>query len=375
MPRKKLLKDVKRIVIKVGTSSITEEGLLSSKKINRLVADITELRGRGYKIVLVSSGAISAGAGLLKKNKTNLTIQEKQALAAIGQTALMNEYRKRFEKKGILVGQILLTEDDVKHRRRFLNARNTMNALFTMGMLPIVNENDTVVVKEIKFGDNDTLSAHVANIVDAELLILLSDVKGLYKDMSDTEPLDEVNRITPEIQEMCGESGTKYGTGGMYTKIKAAEMILDFGENMIIAPSALPRVLNRIMDGERIGTLFTHSEKPLSSKKKWLSARTTRGEIVIDDGAVAAVRDKNKSLLATGVKDVKGNFDMGEIVAVVSESGDLIAKGVVKYNTHELNSIKGKKSQEIKKLFGIKYFEEVIHKNDILVIKNQVNGK
>jgi glutamate 5-kinase len=367
VPRKSQLKNVKRIVVKVGTSSVTEEGLISPQKIGTLVDDICSLISRGYKVALVSSGAITAGAGVIHKKKNNLSIPEKQAMAAVGQTILMNEYGKRFKKKGIIVGQILLTEDDVKHRRRFLNARNTMNSLLDMGMVPIINENDSVVVKEIKFGDNDTLSAHVTNIIDAQLLILLSDIDGFYMDLNDDSPVEEINKVTPDIYQRAGGSSTSFGTGGMSTKIRAAEMILGFGDKMIIADASIKGVLNKIMDGEKIGTLFSGNESGLSSKRKWLSARQPKGRLVLDQGAAAAVRDKHKSLLATGIKEITGSFDMGDVVALDDEDGNMLAKGIVKYKWSELEIIKGKKTHEMKEILGIKYFEEVVHRDDMYI--------
>jgi glutamate 5-kinase len=253
MPRKTLLKGVKRIVVKVGTSSLTDDDVISKHKIERLAADITGLLSRGYQVVLVTSGAISAGAGALHRQRNSLTIPERQALASVGQAILIDEYRHCFQGRGYAVGQILLTEDDVKHRRRFLNARHTMEALLEMKVIPIVNENDTVVVKEIKFGDNDTLSAHVASLVDADLLILLSDIDGFYWSLKDPEPVDEIRKITAEVTERAGGSGSIGGTGGMVTKLRAAEMMMRFGEKLIIANSSTPGILNRIMDGEKLG--------------------------------------------------------------------------------------------------------------------------
>ncbi len=367
MPRKDLIRDVKTVVIKVGTSIITDKGIITGKKISRLVSGIDALKKRGYRIILVSSGAIAAGASALKKKRGALSIPEKQALSAIGQTALINEYRNAFKRKGYIIGQILLTEDDIRNRRRYLNARHTLNSLLEMGVIPIINENDTVVVKEIKFGDNDTLSAHISSLVDADLLILLSDVDGFFNDIRDPVPVPEIREISHGVIQKARGSGSVYGTGGMYTKILAAEIIIRFGEMMIIANGNMKNVLPRIMDGEEIGTLFAGNDKSLKSRKKWLALRKAAGFITIDDGAVNALREGKKSLLATGLLSVEGEFDMGDAVDINSSTGNLIGKGIVNYNYQELKLIKGKKSQEIKKILGSKYFDEVINRDDMIV--------
>jgi glutamate 5-kinase len=367
MPRKKLIKDVKTIVVKVGTSIITDNGIITRKKISRIAAGIDGLRKKGYNVILVSSGAIAAGASAVKKKRGALSIPEKQALSAIGQTALINEYRNAFKRRGYNIGQILLTEDDIKNRRRYLNARHTLNSLIEMGVIPIINENDTVVVKEIKFGDNDTLSAHISSLVDADLLILLSDVDGFYNDISDPEPVREISEITHDIIQKARGAGSVYGTGGMYTKILAAEIIIRFGEMMIIANGHIKNVLTRIMDGEEIGTIFAGSDKSLRNRKKWLALRKAAGFLTIDDGAVNALRDGKKSLLAPGILSVEGEFDMGDAVDINSSTGHLIGKGIVNYNYQELKMIKGKKTQEIKKILGSKYFDEVINRDDMIV--------
>ena len=367
MPRKSLINKVKKIVVKVGTSTISTDGALSPQKIGKIVSSVSVLKRQGYQIVIVSSGAISAGASTLKKKKDSLSIPEKQAMASVGQAVLINEYRRLFEHEGFSVGQILLTEDDVKHRRRFLNARNTLEKLLELGVVPVVNENDSVVVKEIKFGDNDTLSAHVAGLINADLLVLLSDINGFYLDLSDAEPVEEIHKITDDIMERCGDTGSEYGTGGMITKIRAAEIILRFGEMMIIANGNEKDVLLRIMRGEKVGTIFTGNAKPLSSRKKWLAARAHKGSIVIDEGAVEALVHKKKSLLASGILSISGPFDMGDIVEITSLSRKRIGKGVVKYNHNELQMIKGKSTREMEKIFGIRFYDEVIHRDDLIM--------
>ncbi len=369
MSRKTFLKSVKRIVVKVGTTSLTEGGLISESKIRMLVDDIAGLCEKGYQIALVSSGAISAGAAAMGRKKNNLTIPEKQALASIGQSLLMNEYRKQFGRKSLHAGQILLTEDDVKNRKRFLNARNTFESLFEMGVIPIVNENDTVAVNEIKFGDNDTLSAHIASVIDAHLLVLLSDIDGFYRDLSDPSPLEHVNKITPEILKSAGDSGSGHGTGGMITKLKAADMILKCGEMMIIARGAERNILGRIMAGENTGTLFAGENARIPSRKKWIALRKSRGEVIIDSGASEALISRKKSLLASGITAVNGSFDMGVAVEILESSGKAIGRGIVNYSSTELDTIKGKSTREIKEILGSKYFEEAVNR-DYMVVYN-----
>jgi len=369
MPRRETLKGVRRIVVKIGSSLITENDAISRNRIAALAGDVASLRTRGFEVVIVSSGAISAGAGAMGKKRESLSIPEKQALAAVGQSILMNEYRACFSKRGFEVGQILLTEDDVKNRGRFLNARHAFNSLLHFGAIPIVNENDSVAVKEIKFGDNDTLSAHVANIVEAELLIILSDVDGFYRELGDASPIEEILEITPELRSRAGGRGRVHGTGGRATKIKAAEIIVKSGEMMIIANGRTRGILSRIMKGEKLGTLFRGRERrSLRSRKRWIAFNMKAGgRLTIDEGAVRAIRDKKKSLLASGVIAVGGAFALGDAVEVFSASGTLVGKGIVNYSRAELSRIKGKKTSEIREILGSRYFDEVINRDDLIV--------
>jgi glutamate 5-kinase len=353
--------------VKVGSSSVTDKGIISGRKISAVVADVAELMRRGYQVVIVTSGAIASGAGSLERNVKNLTIPEKQAFAAVGQTILMNEYRSKFSREQLHVGQILLTEDDVRHRTRFLNARHTLETLLHLGIVPIVNENDSVAVTEIKFGDNDMLSAHVAGLINADLLILLSDVDGFFMSMDDPEPVEEIYSINEHIIERAGGSGSDYGTGGMMSKIRAAEIIIRFGEKMIIANAKTRQVLTRIMAGEKIGTIFIGKDKPLLGKKKWLALRKTTASLVIDEGAVKAIMVGKKSLLASGITGVNGVFNMGDVVEITETSRKRVGKGIVNYSSDELTLIRGKKSAEIKKILGDNVFQEVINRDDLIV--------
>ena len=368
VPRKQILKSARRIVVKIGTSIITEDGRVSTNKISRLVSDIVAVMKAGREVIVVSSGAISSGAGALGKSREALTIPEKQALAAVGQIALMNEYRKCFQWEGFEVGQILLTEDDVNNRRRFLNARHTIETLLGFGVVPVVNENDSVVVKEIKFGDNDTLSAHVASLVNADLLVLLSDVDGFYRDLSDPHPVYEIREINDDVRSRAGGTGTVHGTGGMMTKIRAAEMTIRCGEKMIIASGRQEGILSRILAGEKVGTLFMGEKRPVASRKRWIAlAVRTCGKIKIDEGAVRAVRANKKSLLASGIVAASGKFDLGDAVEIVDADDRPVGKGIVNYNVRELKLIMGKKTAEIREILGGTYFDEVINRDNLIV--------
>ncbi len=369
MPRRELLKKARRIVVKIGSSLVTSNGSISRTKISRLVKDIASLIRDGRQVVVVSSGAISAGCGALGRERGNMSIPEKQAVAAVGQIVLINEYRACFQRLGLQVGQILLTEDDVKHRRRFLNARHTMNTLLEMGIVPVVNENDSVVVKEIKFGDNDTLSAHVANIIEADLLVLLSDVEGFYRDLSDPEPVDEVYRIDEDIWRRAGGSGSVHGTGGMVTKIRAADIVIKSGEKMVIASGKIKDVLGKIIRGDKVGTIFVGKGGGLASKKRWIAFNMpVKGTITVDDGAVKALRESKKSLLATGITAVNGKFDLGDAVEIHDAAGNPVGKGIVNYTFAELGLIKGRKTGEIRQILGGTYFDEVINRDELILL-------
>jgi len=368
MKRIEFLRRTKRIVVKIGSSSITESDSISPVKISKFASDVTGLKKSGYEVAIVTSGAISSGAGVLKINRNNLSIPDKQALAAVGQAVLMDEYRKCFDKLGFNIGQILLTEDDMRSRKRFLNARNALDSLFKMNVIPVINENDTVTVSEIKFGDNDTLSAHVFNLIEADLLILLSDIDGFYNELDDPEPVYEINKITDDIRSRAGGAGTSHGTGGMITKINAAEMIMRFGGMMIIADGNEKNILTKIISGERKGTLFIGGQTKLNERKKWISMRKPRGNVVIDDGAVRALVAGKKSLLATGVVNINGKFDMGDIVEISDIQNHIIAKGIVNYRSDELEKIRGKKTSDIKNILYGQYFDEVVNRDDLIIL-------
>lgn len=376
--RKDYLKEVKRIVVKVGTSSITHgTGLLNLERMEKLSRQLADLHNRGIEVILVSSGAIGAGMGKLNLKERPKTVPEKQAAAAVGQGVLIHMYQKTLSEYGKTIAQILVTKDDLAERGRFLNARNTIFSLLAHQVIPIVNENDAVATDELKYGnkigDNDTLSALMVSLVDAELLVILSDIDGLYDSNPATHPdakmISEVHEITQEVIEMAGGSGSILGTGGMATKIKAAQIATSTGADVIIARSSLDEVLYRLVEGESVGTLFLRKDKAVQARQHWIgySSRVT-GEILVDAGASRAMCQRRKSLLPSGIIGVTGSFKAGEIVAVKDEAGRHIANGVTNYDSHEIEMIRGLKSEAIISVLGYKDYDEVIHANNMLII-------
>lgn len=367
------LSECRRIVVKVGTSTLTySNGNLNLMQIEAIVRALSDLHNREMDLILVSSGAVGTGANRMGLKRIPKTLPEKQALAAIGQGALLHIYEKIFAEYNKTVAQVLLTRDDLNDRGRYLNAANTLVTILKMGVIPIINENDTVVYDEIKFGDNDTLSALVAGLVDADLLVLLSDVDGFY----DRDPRRHKDaRLQPEIREIEASmlsasisKGTTFASGGMYTKLKAAEICMSAGIPMVVANSGERHVIRRLLEGEDIGTLFIPAEGKMQARKKWIAfGSTPQGKLVIDIGAEQALVNRGKSLLPSGVKDLQGEFNRGEIVAVVSPEGREIARGIVNYDSREISAIKGRKSSEIEKLLGCKDYDEVIHRDNLWV--------
>ena len=369
------LKDVKRIVIKVGSSTITYgNGKRNFSRIDRLAREIADLANQGKEIILVSSGAVAVGVdrlGLVAKPKT---IPGKQAAAAVGQGVLMHTYEKIFAEYGQIVAQVLLTRMDSVDRHRYTNSRNTFLALLEHKVIPIVNENDVVAIDELKIGDNDNLSALVAGIVDADLLIILSDIDGLYSANPQNNPnaklVPEVTDITPEIEASAGDAGSKVGTGGMFTKIQAAKMATSSGINMVIASGEEKDAISRILDGEEIGTLFVSRENRLQFRKRWLAfGARIAGKIVVDDGCAKAVRKAGGcSILPAGITDVEGEFEAGNTISVVNKNGHELARGLANYSSEELDMIKGAKTSEIENILGHKHFDEVIHRDDLVIL-------
>jgi glutamate 5-kinase len=371
--RKEYLSGISRVVVKVGTSTLTHSsGLLNLARIENLVRQLADLHNQNLEVILVTSGAVGAGMGRLGLKSKPKTIPEKQAAAAVGQGILLHMYEKLFSEYGKIIAQILLTKDDFSNRHRFLNARNTFFALLEKGVIPIINENDAVVVDEIKVGDNDTLSALVASLVEADLLILLSDIDGLYDDNPNTNPdaklIHFVKNITPEIEGAASGAGTKLGTGGMTTKISAAKIAVSSGTAMIIANGAKSSILQQVVDGEEVGTLFKPKEHPLQARKHWIAFSTDiSGKIVVDEGAEKALIIEQCSLLASGIRKVEGCFTEGSVVSIHNDCGKELGRGVINYSSTEIELILGKRSSDIEKLLGHKNFDEAVHRNNMVI--------
>lgn len=369
------LKDAKRIVIKVGSSTITYgNGKRNFSRIDRLAREIADLANQGKEIILVSSGAVAVGVDQLGLAEKPKTIPGKQAAAAVGQGVLMHTYEKIFAEYGQIVAQVLLTRIDSVDRHRYTNSRNTFLALLEHKVIPIVNENDVVAIDELKIGDNDNLSALVAGIVDADLLVILSDVNGLYTANPQKDPnarlVHEVTDITPEIEASAGDAGSKVGTGGMFTKIQAAKMATSSGIHMVIASGEDKDAIRRILDGEEIGTLFVSRENRLQFRKRWLAfGARIAGKIVVDEGCAKAVRKAGGcSILPAGITAVEGEFEAGNTISIINKNGHELARGLTNYSSEELDAIKGAKTSEIENLLGHKHFDEVIHRDDLVIL-------
>lgn len=367
------LKDSKRIVVKVGTSTISyPNGKTNFARLENLVREMADLHNRGIEVLLVSSGAIGTGANHMGLTTVPRTLPEKQALAAIGQGALLHIYEKLFGEYHQTVAQVLLTRDDLDERLRYLNATNTLLAILNYDVIPIINENDTVVVEEIKFGDNDTLSSLVAGLVDADLLIILSDVDGLY----DGDPranaaarfIPTVHSITAEMEERSRNRGFAFSSGGMLTKLNAARVCMSAGIPMVVANSGTEHVLSRILAGEELGTLFVPRAQRMHAREKWIAFGTTlQGQVAVDDGAAQALTARGKSLLPSGITAVQGEFERGAIISVADGQGKELARGLTNFSSAEIGLIAGKQSSEIEAILGEKDYDEVIHRNNLWI--------
>ena len=372
--RRKVLGKGRRIVVKVGSSILAsvEKGL-HYEVFSRLSKEISDLKRQGYEIVLVSSGAIAAGMEKLGYQTRPQAITQKQATAAVGQTRLMNIYENYFSRFQQMVAQVLLTREDLSHRRRFLNARNTLLTLLELGIIPIINENDTVVVDEIKFGDNDNLSALITNLVGADLLIILTDIDGLCDSDPRVNPhaqcIPLVEEIDADWEEIVGETKSEMSVGGMISKIQAAKKASRFGIPTVVARGTKEGVLHQILKGKEIGTLILPKGEALSSRKHWIAFNPKpKGDVIVDDGAKKAVVQRGKSLLPSGVVKIRGGFDRGDLVTCLGPRGKEFARGLVNYSAVELEKIKGLRSNQIESTLGYKYSDEVIHRDDLVVL-------
>ncbi len=362
------------MVIKIGTRVLTDEGGHLSPPVFDSIADqVVHLRETGRQVILVSSGAIAAGRALLRGAAREASIPAKQALAAVGQARLMGMYQRALDRHGKTAAQVLLTRDDLGHRRRYLNARNTLIKLLQLGVVPIVNENDTVMVEEIKFGDNDNLSAHVGVLVDADLLVLLTDTPGLCtghgEGVGPGEPLSFVGEITPEIRGLAKGPCDPLGTGGMSTKIEAVQTAVQAGLPAVIAHGKRPNVIIEILEGKAVGTFFAPSRDRLTHKKHWIAySLPKRGEIVLDEGAVRAILYDGRSLLPSGIVEVRGRFDTGEMVACLDREGREHARGLTHYGSEEIKRIAGQNSSRIEEILGYRIGDEVIHRDELVIL-------
>ena len=362
----------KRIVIKIGSALLVDDntGELHRAWLEAIADDVNACVARGQEVVIVTSGAIAIGRGPLGMHGKKLRLEEKQAAAATGQMRLTQAYQNALERHGITVAQVLLTIDDTENRRRFLNARNTLDTLLKLKAVPVINENDTVATAEIRFGDNDRLAARVAQMISADTLDLLSDIDGLYtadpRANLDAKHIPEVAELTPEIEAMAGVAVTGYGSGGMVTKIMAAKICMGAGCRMAIAPGKPMHALKLLEDGGKC-TWFTPKAEPRAAYKQWIAgAVQPTGTIVVDDGAAKALQG-GKSLLPAGVVAIDGTFERGDTIAVKSKDGRLLAKGLSAYASSDVAAIKGHKSEEIETLLGYRGRAEVIHRDDMVV--------
>ncbi|WP_031434746.1 glutamate 5-kinase [Methylomarinum vadi] len=365
----------KRIVVKIGSSLLTNGGQgLNKPAITSWVAQMAQLRAQGKDVVLVSSGSVAEGMSRLKLKSRPETLHELQAAASVGQMGLVRNFENKFQAHGLLTAQVLLTHDDLSDRKRYLNARSTLLTLLEFGVVPVINENDAVATDEIRFGDNDTLGALVANLVEAELLIILTDQTGLY----DSDPginagakliaCASVNDRT--LDEVAGGSRSGLGRGGMYTKVRAARLAARSGAGTVIVSGQLPDVITEVVAGAELGTFLRPDIAPMAARKRWLAGQLqSKGRLVLDDGAVRILQSAGKSLLAVGVKSVKGGFRRGDLVSCVDAQGVEIARGLINYNSEEVVKVAGKPSSQFETLLGYADEEELIHRDNMVLIR------
>jgi len=369
-----LLKSARRLVVKVGSSLVTNQGQgLDREAIARWAAQIAQLRERDKEVVLVSSGAIAEGMQRLGWTRRPQAMQDLQAAAAVGQMGLVQVYESSFREHGLHTAQVLLTHADLADRKRYLNARSTLRTLLALGVIPIINENDTVVTDEIKFGDNDTLGALVTNLIEADCLIILTDQAGLYtrdpREHPSAELVHEARAGRAELEQMCGKAGSHIAKGGMLTKVLAAKRAARSGAHTVIASGHEPDVLLRLAQGESIGTLLVAETMPIAARKQWLADHLqVHGRLMLDEGAIRALVKEGKSLLPIGVKNVEGAFERGAVVACLSPDGKERARGLVNYGAHDARRIVGKPSSEILTVLGYADEPELIHRDNLVLL-------
>ncbi len=372
--KKSILKRARRVVVKIGSQILSSSDGIEEARLRGLVRELAELHEQKKEIVVVSSGAVAAGMTRLGRKERPKSIPEKQALAAVGQIKLMALYERAFSKFGKSVAQVLLTADDLANRQRYINAKHTFQVLLESAIIPIVNENDTVAVEEMKFGDNDHLSALVATLLEADILVILSDVEGVYdqdpRTHEDAQLIPLISEARGLRQAIGGASMSALGTGGIVTKLAAAEEAALAGIPTVIASGLQSGVLAQVFDAkEQVGTLILPEADRLPSRKHWIAYNLKpSGEIVVDQGAHDAVVQKGKSLLPSGLKEVRGVFGVGECVRCLDLDGKEFARGLVNYSAQELNRIRGLHTSRIEKVLGYKAYEEIIHRDDLVVL-------
>jgi len=367
------ISEARRWVVKVGSALLTNDGRgLDGAMISSLVEQLARLRGQGCEVVLVSSGAVAAGIVQLGWTSRPTVLHDLQAAAAVGQMGLVQSYQSAFQRFGLQTAQVLLGHDDVSARDRYLNARGTLNTLLQLGVIPIVNENDTVVTDEIRFGDNDTLAALVANLIDADALLLLTDQEGLFEEdprrNPDAKMVEQRDANAPELDAMAGEGGA-LGRGGMITKVRAARLAARSGTETIIAGGRVPDIVARVAAGANVGSWLRTGKLPQTARKQWLAGMVqVQGSIDLDDGAVDVLCKSGRSLLPVGVSSVTGNFARGDMVSCRNSEGREIARGLVNYSADEARLIMGSSSRQIEGLLGYRGDDELIHRDNLILV-------
>ena len=366
------LSKVKRIVVKVGSSTISDDLRINEAALDGLVHDLATVKHSGIEVILVTSGAIAAGWSHLGLPTRPHTLPALQASAAVGQIRLMSAYEERFRHYGQCPALMLLTQDDFSDRKRYTRMNDTLHTLLQLGAIPIINENDSVAVDEIKVGDNDTLSAYVTNLAQAELLVILSDQHGFFTEdprlNPDSELLHTVKDITEDMWKAAGDAGTTSGTGGMLTKLHAAEIVTSSGEMVAIAYGREPIVITRLLKGELIGTLFLPNSR-ISGRKRWIAySRPPKGTLIVDNGAHDALIRGGKSLLPAGVRRVEGHFNYSDTVSCVTENRLEFARGLTNYNSTEASRLAGQQTQDIEKILGYHDYDEIIHRDNLVLL-------
>ena len=375
---------LRRVVVKVGTNLLTAGGnVVDQGFVGDLARQIARLRAHGYDLLLVTSGAVAAGGEPLGRtgradHLNPRSMPYRQVLASLGQTQLMRIYESRFDEHGIVVAQVLISRVDIQNRLGYLNIRNTLEALLEVGAVPVVNENDVVAVEELErqvYGDNDRLSALVANLIDADMLILLGEVEGMFTADPHSSPdarlIPEVGRIDEEVELAAGEARDGRGRGGMASKIAAAQLATGSGAKVVIASGRVPDVLERLCSGEALGTVFNPSGTKVESRKRWIltGASESRGSVAVDEGAAKALKEQGRSLLPAGIVGVEGTFERGDIIALTGPDGDVLAWGLANYPCADVLAIKGRRSAEVGDLLGYEYGPEVVHRNDMALVE------